>query len=88
MANSEGPEMRQGHNKIRNVSDVVIGEVQDSELLHTSDLRRDLGEPLMTEIEFPKVRGCSSHIFALPLQCRTMEGSDVKQRYDVLDKHG
>lgn len=68
------------------MGDVVIGQIQDAKVLHTGNLRRHLGEALVAEVEFPKI--WINHSEALTLRSRSMEGSDVKQRDDVLARHG
>lgn len=86
MADGECPEVRQGHHEVRDVGDAVVGEVQDAELFHPGDLRRDFGETLVAEVEFPGV--WRNHRDSLTLRCRTMEGSDVKQQDDDLARYG
>ena len=70
--------MWQGQHEVRDACDIVVREVQDSELFHPGDLCWDLGEALVAQVKLSKV--WSNHVDALTLQGRSMEGSDVKQR--------
>lgn len=86
MADGKGSQVWQGKYEVRDESNAVEGEVEDTELFHPGDLCRDLSEALVAQIEFPKV--WRKHRDALILQSRTMEGSDIKQRDDDLARHG
>lgn len=81
MANGKGSQVWQGKYEVRDVGNVVVGEVQDAELFHSGNLFRDVGEALVAQVKLPEV--WRNHRDALTLQGRTMEGSDVKQRCDI-----
>lgn len=76
MADGKGSQVWQGKYEVRDVGNVVEGEVQDTELFHPGDFCRDLCEALVTQVKLPEV--WRNHRDALTLQGRTMEGSDVK----------
>lgn len=83
MTDDERTEMRQFEDGFRDYGQVVVGKVQDSKLFKPKDLIGDFGEAFVAEIEFPEVGVCGNHSDVLPLQGRSMKGSDVKQRSDI-----
>ena len=88
MTDDESAEMRQIEDVFRNGGQVVVGKVQDTQLLEAIDLIGDFGEALVAEVEFPDVRVWGNHADLLTLQGRSMKGSDIKQRDDDLARHG
>ena len=76
MAYGKGTQVRQGKYEVRDVGNVVEGEVQDTELFHPCNRFRDVDEALVAQVKLPEV--WRNHRDALTLQGRTMEGSDVK----------
>lgn len=50
MAYGKGTQVRQGKHEVRDACEVVVGEVQDSELFHSGYFCRDVGETLVAEV--------------------------------------
>lgn len=76
----ESAEMRQLEDVFRNGGQVVVGKVQNTQLLEAIDLIGDFREVFVAEVEFPDVRVWGNHADVLTLQGRSMKGSDVKKR--------